>query len=591
MGAKAFARAKGGVQYQELAPVRGYQSCVEPVLHFGLGQASVVDTLEVSWPNGAYTILTNVKVDQLLKLKADDAGALRPTRAEAAPLFEEAAVARGLDWSHREDLYDDFQLEPLLPHKQSEHGPLLGVGDANGDGRDDLFAGGAHGQSGMLWLQQPDGNFERAPSQPWKMHAEQEELGSLFFDADGDRDNDLLVLAGSSENDVRDPVFTQRLYLGDGKGGYAEAQGALPLMVTSAMRAAAADIDRDGDQDLYIGGRNTPGHYPFAPRSYLLVNDGRGHFADATQQLAPDVMGPGMVTSVKFTDMDRDGDADLLLAGEWMNVTLLRNDGGRFSNATATVGLDSTHGWWYSLATADVNADGRMDIIGGNLGWNSKFKATADHPIHIYWADFDDNGRHDIVLAKEKNGHQLPVRGRQCSSQQCPIIQERFPSYEAFAEADLEGIYTPEKLAAALHLEATMMRSTVFLQDEHGRFRAHDLPILAQMAPITGIVPLDVDGDGHLDLIVAGNNWGAEVETVRYDAGTGLVLKGDGTGNFRPMTIARSGFFAWGNVKDLALLKTGPHGAPLIVVANNNDRLQAFQPVRSSGALTALAPR
>ena len=591
LGAKAYARVKGSVQYQELYPVRGYQSCVEPLLHFGLGAATTVDTLEIEWPNGAFRLLTNVKVDQVLKLDQSDASAVRPSRVDVVPLFEETAAARGLNWTHHENPYDDFKLEVLLPHKQSENGPLLGVGDANGDGLDDLFSGAGHGQSAQLWLQNSNGTFAEASKQPWKEHAQQETLGSVFFDADGDGDQDLLTVIGGSESDLREAIYTQRLYTNDGKGNYAEANGALPPMMTSAMRAAAADIDADGDMDLYIGGRITPAHYPFAPRSYLLVNDGKGHFQDATQQLAPDAMGPGLVTSVVFADIDNDKDPDLLLAGEWMNITILRNDQGHFTNVSALAGSADTHGWWSSLAVADVNGDGHPDLIGGNLGWNSKFKATPEKPVHVYWADFDGNGRHDIVLAKEKNGHQLPVRGRQCSSQQCPMIADKFKTYEEFAKADLSMIYTPEKLEKALHLSATFMRSAVFINDGHGKFTPMLLPNLAQTAPITGIVPFDVNGDGKLDLVVAGNNWGAEVETVRYDAGTGLVLLGDGTGSFTPMSIAQSGFFAFNNVKDLALVRTGKGKEPLIVVANNNDPLQAFAPKQPTSSLSALSPR
>ncbi len=589
LGAKAIVRVRGSVQYQELYPVRGYQSSVDPVLHFGLGTAEVVDTLEIHWPDGSYTLMEQVKADRRLALQQEDASAVRPMAATEQPLFDEVTLQRGLEWRHMENPYDDFKREVLLPHKQSEFGPLLGVGDANGDGRDDLFAGGAHGQASILFLQQPGGSFAPSRSQPWKEHAAQEQLGSLFFDADGDGDQDLLVLAGSNEHDVRDAIFQQRLYINNGQGDFSAAQHALPPMSTSAMRAATADVDADGDADLFIGGRTSPGYYPFPPRSYLLLNDGHGTFSDATEAIAPDAMGPGMITACAFTDLDHDRDPDLVLAGEWMPITVLRNTGGRFRNATAEFGLEGTSGWWYSLAVADVNGDGHQDLIGGNLGWNSKFQGTPEHPVHVYWADFDDNGRSDIVLAKEKGGVQLPVRGRECSSQQCPVILDRFPTYEQFAMADLQRIYTPEKLEKALHLQAGFMRSAVFLADGSGHFTPKVLPNLAQVAPINAIVPLDVNGDGILDLIAAGNNWGAEVETVRYDAGTGLILLGDNTGSFRPMPVARGGFLAGANVKDLALLRTGTDGRPLIVVANNNDVLQAFAPV--GAPLSALAPR
>ena len=586
LNTRVVLRHGGTVQYQELSPVRGYQSSVESVVHFGLGPLTAIDSVEVFWPNGKYTLLRDVKADQLVTVKQEDAGERPAPRALPTPFFASADGLLPTNWQHREDAYDDFQLEVLLPHKQSENGPMLAVGDADGDGTDDLFIGGAHGSAPALFLQQASGTFA-SKSGPWEQHKDQEQLGAVFLDADGDGDQDLLVMAGSNEQDIRSPLFTQRLYRNEGQGRFSEAMDALPPMTTSAQRAAVADIDNDGDLDIYLGGRQTPAHYPFAPRSYLLVNDGKGRFADATPQLAPTAMGPGMVTDARFADIDGDHDPDLVLSGEWMPITVFGNNGGHFENITAQCGLANTAGWWNTVTAADLDGDGDVDLVGGNLGWNSKFKADAEHPLHVYWADMDGNGRSDIVLAKEKEGKQLPVRGRECSSQQCPVIMERFPTYEAFAKADLSAIYTPERLEKALHLTATHMRSAVFLNDGSGGFTTLDLPVQAQLAPIQGIVPMDVNADGRLDLIVAGNHWGAEVETVRYDAGTGLVLLGDGKGSFAPTTIARSGFFAWGNVKDLALVRTGPDRVPTVMVANNNDRPQAFRLGRGLSALSA----
>ena len=575
----------GSVQFQELMPSRGYQSSVEPVLHFGIGDHASAD-LRVTWPDGRVSRLTSVTPGTV---NVPHGSARNMPHAPAPePLFTEAAEGLGLAHRHRENPYDDFEHEVLLPHKQSEHGPLLGTGDANGDGLTDLFVGGARDQRGTLYLQQGNGTFRPAPSQPWEMHKGREDLGSLFFDADGDGDQDLLVASGSNEVDLYYDQYGSRLYLNDGRGGFTFSETALPELQTSAMRAAAGDVDGDGDLDLFIGGRVTPGQYPRTPRSYLLLNDGAGHFADATSELAPGLEYPGLVTDCAFLDHDGDGDQDLVIVGEWMPLTFYTNEGGRLVNTTDRTGLSDTEGWWFSLAHADLDGDGDEDLFCGNIGWNSKFHGTPDHPIHLYWNDFDGNGRGDIVLAKDHKGDLVPVRGRECSSQQCPMILDRFSSYDAFANADLGEIYGSEKLGEALHLQARHMTSCVLWNEGDGRFRLQDLPMEAQRAPVMGTAIADWDRDGHLDLVIAGNMWGAEVETVRYDGGVGLLLRGDGSGSFEPVPLTRSGIFAWENAKDVALLPLGRSGAPAVVVGNNNAGLQVFRP---TGATPMLSQR
>ncbi|MEO8069339.1 MAG: VCBS repeat-containing protein [Flavobacteriales bacterium] len=571
-GAKVTVKSPAGEQYQELYPVRGYQSCVEPILHFGLGALDEAGTgveLVVVWPDGTTSGMKGVPVGSVITMDQAKATEMPGAKGRHDELmFAENPSSLGLARKHEEDPYDDFELEVLLPHQLSDLGPMLGAGDANGDDLDDLFIGGAQGQPGVLFIQQHGGTFAKAASQPWSAHAAMEDMGSVFFDTDGDGDNDLLVLSGSNEHDVRSEYFLQRLYINDGAKGFRYDAQALPAMATSAQRACAGDIDKDGDMDLFIGGRLTPAHYPFAPRSYLLRNDG-GRFTDVTESLGAALMGPGMITDCRFADVDGDKDLDLLCVGEWMSVMLFKNMQGVFIDATAEAGFSGSNGWWSSLTIADLDGDGDQDLVTGNLGWNSKFKADKEHPVHVYWADFDGNGRSDIVLSKEKDGKQLPVRGRQCSSQQCPMILEKFPTYDAFAHSDLAGIYTEEKLAKALHLEATLMLSGTWTNDGSGKFTFTPFPMIMQTSPINACIVQDVNGDGKPDLIAAGNNWGAEVETVRYDAGIGRVLLGDGHGTFTPLPPQQSGFYANGNVKDLALLRTA--SAPLLIVANNND--------------------
>ena len=586
-GARVTLRHQGSMQYQELSPVRGYQSTVEPVLHFGLGPIAMVDSVEVRWPDGRYTLLRNVRADRLMALDDRDAGPAPMHGPGPTPLLtmDPSLIPDGA--VHRDPDHDDFRLEVLLPHKMSELGPMLAVADVNGDGLDDLWMGGGRGQAPVLLLQTASGALQVARNAHPLTGEGQELLGARFIDGDGDGDQDLLVIAGSNEDDLRSMAYRHHYLRNDGTGRFTRVEDALPPMMTSGQRADAADIDGDGDLDLFLGGRQTPAHYPFAPRSYLLLNDGTGHFADATEQVAKDLMGPGLVTDARFADLDGDHDPDLVLVGEWMPVMVMMNAGGRFTNATAAAGLEGTTGWWNSLCAVDLDGDGDVDLAAGNLGWNSKFKADAAHPVHVYWADMDGNGRSDIVLAKEKAGHQIPVRGRECSSQQCPVILQRFPTYEAFANADLQAIYTPEKLGRALHRTATWMRSSVMLNDGAGRFSIRALPVEVQLGPVNGIVALDVNADGRLDLVTAGNHWGAEVETVRYDAGRGCVLLGDGKGGFTPLTPTASGFFAGGNARDVAVMRVGPRRTPTVIVAGHGDRPAAFTVGRPVSALSA----
>lgn len=573
--AKVTLKTPQGKQFQELMPTRGFQGGVDRILHFGLGDATTVEEVHVRWPDGQESVLANVKADQVLTVERSTARPAVPRPAE--PTLLVAGLPAGLAFQHQENLYDDFSRERLLPHKQSELGPGMAVGDANGDGLDDLYVGGARNQGGALFLQNANGTFTKGPAAPWAAAAGAEDVGALFFDADRDGDNDLLVTSGSNEVDNPPDNYTNRLYRNNGKGVFTFDPNALPQMGTSAMPACAADIDGDKDLDLFIGGRNIPGQYPNTPRSYLLLNDGGGTFADITESNAPAMARIGLVSGAAFDDYDGDGDADLICVGEWMPITFFENNGGRFTAANAKSGLADTDGWWSSLTVADLDGDGDRDLVCGNIGWNSKFHPSADHPLDIYWNDFDGNGHADIVLAKDYKGKTVPVRGRECSSEQCPMILNKFETYDAFANASLGQIYGEEKLGQALHLQAKHMRSAVVINLGGGRWELRDLPGMAQAGPINGSAVLDVNGDGHMDIVAVGNSWGAEVETIRYDGSTGCVLLGDGKGHFKPTTPAQSGLFAWDNARGVAHVRLGSGKQSLVVLANNNGPLQAWR--------------
>lgn len=578
LGSKVTIHTNDGIQYQELIASRGYQSSVEPLLHFGLGESEVVNEVEVRWPDNTVSTYRDLAVNELHVLRKE--GSIPYVESKPIPLMAEQKTDL---FTHEENEYDDFDNEVLLPHKLSELGPHMSAGDVNGDGFSDVFIGGARGQAGRLLLGSRSGSFRASGSQPWTTHSNSEDLGSLFFDADGDGDEDLYVVSGSNETTIHFDDYNDRLYLNDGNGVFTYSASSLPPMQTSAQRVCAGDIDGDGDMDLFVGGRGIPGQYPKPPRSYLLRNEGNAGFSDVTGDLAPELRSPGLVTDAVFSDHDRDGDPDLIMVGEWMKLTVFDNTEFGFVQKNINE-FEGTEGWWMSVAVSDIDGDGDDDILAGNIGLNNKYHPSATHPLHVYWNDFDSNGKPDIVLAKEGKDKLLPVRGRECSSEQCPMILDKFPSYNAFANASLEQVYGVENLKAGLHFVVHDFASYLLINDGKGNYDKKRLPNVAQMAPIMGAGFADFNRDGITDIALAGNMWGAEVETVRYDAGNGLILLGTADGEYEPLSAMESGFFASGNVKDLLVLQH--ENEPMILVGNNNDGMQQFMMNRKQTALS-----
>ncbi len=577
-GARVTIASGDEEQVQELQATRGFQSAVEPVLHFGLGQRTNVDLLTVQWPDGKITTMKGVQPNQLLNVDANGATHASNNASVARP-FSFAPQNLGINYMHKENPYNDFAKEILLPHKQSANGPSISTGDVNGDGLDDFYIGGASGSAGALHVQTTNGTFTIAPNPTFEADKACEDLGSLLFDADGDGDLDLYVVSGGNEVAQNSKLLQDRLYFNNGHGQYKKSAGALPEMLSSGKKVIAGDYDNDGDLDLFVGGRIVPGNYPMPARSYLLQNDG-GKFIDATKQEGPGLETPGLVTDAAFTDYDNDGDLDLFIIGEWMTLTLFNNELGdyryRYENITEHVKLNNTEGFWYSLLPGDFDNDGDIDFVAGNFGKNHKFKGSIDKPFNVYCGDFDGTGTNDIVLSSYQNGKNYPVRGRECSSEQMPFLQQKFPTYKEFAEADLVTLYTEEQLNNALHLEAKYFKSSFIRNNGDNTFTVEALPNAAQIAPVMGMVMFDINKDGHKDIIMAGNHFDAEVETVRHDAGIGMCLLGDGTGKFKPMSVMESGFYAPANVKDVQMVFVGVEKQPVILVANNNFVLQAF---------------
>lgn len=579
IGTKVAIRIGDRAQYRANDPTRGFQSSVEPMVYFGTHGAEKVDEVTVTWLDGRTQTLRNVPVDATLTVKHSEAtGTYRPPAPPQALFAELGDRIDGL-FTHKENAFDDFAREVLLPHRMSQFGPALAVADVDGDGTDDIFIGGAKGQAGALLLQKGTA-LVKAPD-AFSAQRNSEDVGATFLDADGDGDMDLFVVSGGSEYDAGAADLQDRLYINDGRGGFRMATQGLPEMRTSGSCAVAADYDGDGDMDLFVGGRVVPGQYPVAPRSYLLRNDG-GRFTDVTAEVAPDLVSPGLVTAATWTDMDGDGRLDLVVVGEWMPVMVMRNDGSTFSAIGKGLVPDKSNGWWSSVVAGDLNGDGRMDLVLGNLGLNYKYRASAEEPFEVFSDDLDGNGQRDIVLAYYQQGTRFPVRGRQCSSQQVPGIAEKFKDYNSFASSPLEKVYGNEALGNALHLQAFTFATSVLLSTPDGGHVLQPLPNAAQLSSVNGIVLGDVDGDAITDIVLAGNLYQSEVETMRNDAGIGCVLKGDGKGAFTPLSVLQSGFFAPGDVKALRPIRLADGGTG-IVVANNNGKPQLFGPRKAGG--------
>lgn len=555
-------------QTQILNPVRGYISSVERVLHFGIGNSNKVDKVEVFWNNGKYTTINNPEINKTHSISSTNSN-VAPSAENKKQLFALADDNRGISYNHTENNYNDFDIEILLPHRNSQHGPEIAVADINGDKLDDLFICGALGQKSTFYVQQKNGKFLRTDSPALSPDKGKEDVGAHFFDYDGDGDMDLYVASGGNEAPENSTRYTHRLYTNDGKGNFKNNFKAIPDIRISGKEVSSADFDGDGDLDLFVGGRLTPIKYPFAPRSYILVNN-NGVFEDKTKEIAPDLIAPGLVTDSKWFDFDGDKDLDLIVVGEWMPLLLLENKDGKLAKLESATNLQEATGWWYSVETADFDNDGDLDIVAGNLGLNYKYKASKDEPFQIWCHDFDKSGSLDIVLGYYDHGACFPVRGRTCSSQQMPFIKEKFPTFNDFANATIEDIYGSQ-LGDALNYKATTFANSYIENLGKGKFKISKLSNEMQFSCVQSMIIKDYNNDGNLDILGGGNLYTAEVETPRNDASIGFLALGDGKGNFEFQPYEKSGVFLRGDVKDMAEIKTADEKS-LVIVGLNNEK-------------------
>jgi len=577
IGSKVDIKYGNQIQTRNLSTVRGFESSVESVLHFGLGTRQLVDTIIITWPDNKKSTLTNIKANQMLAVDYNTVtlkNIEQPSKINNTIFTEISPSALDIDYKNKHVDFNDFNYERLLPRKYSEVGPGIAVGDMNGDGLEDFFVGGVYGQNGEIYLQNKNGTFNsRILSSNAKDHSQ--DAGCLLFDADGDGDLDLYVASGGNEFTDKDPRYLDRLYKNDGKGNFIIDAAALPQMLSSKSCVVAADYDGDGDLDLFVGGAVVPGLYPLAPTSYILQNN-KGQFTDVTNTNAPGLQKIGMVNSALFTDIDNDGKPDLIVVGDWMPISIFKNENGKLINSTTASGLQNTEGWWQSIVSGDFDNDGDMDYIIGNWGLNTPYKASVKEPVSVCFNDFDHNGSMDPIVCYYQEGVNYPVAPWDFIVEQIPSLRKKFPTYASYAAASMEKILATLDVKDMQTLTCKNLHSVYLQNDGNNKFTIKQLPAEAQFAPIFGMLAEDINQDGNPDLVTVGNFYGTEVITGNYDASQGLVMFGDGKGNFKAAGINATGFIADKNAKAIVKIQN-INKSPLFIVTQNSDSVKVFK--------------
>ncbi|PKA83568.1 VCBS repeat protein [Ulvibacter sp. MAR_2010_11] len=570
IGAKVYIKTGSTTQLQEQQLTRGYESSVSPKLTFGLGAYDEIDEIMVLWPDGKVSKISNPKANKLIAIEYASAKNDNIALGSITSMKQTINPSQlGIDYVHKENDFNDYSLQLLIPQKQSTKGTGIVKADVNKDGLDDFFVGNAAGAPAALYVQNSNGAFTKTNEALWQAEAKYEDANALFFDADGDGDQDLYVVSAGYELSATSPLLQDRLYVNDGAGTFSKSN-ALPKMLTSGKSVAAGDFDGDGDLDLFVGGNVIPGKYPVSPRSYLLKNE-NGSFIDVTT--ANGVLAEiGMVSDALFTDYDNDKDLDLLVVGEWMAPVIFTNTNGSFQKLEAISGFEQKEGWWFSGIAGDFDGDGDQDYVLGNIGKNNKFQPKEDKPIYIYGKDFDNNGTFDVALSKINNGKLVPVRGKECSSEQNPFLLDKIQTYKEFASLEMKDIYGEDQLQNAYQCTAYAFESMYAENLGNGKFKLTKLPNDAQTGPTLSFVTGDFNRDGNLDIMGIGAIYDAEVETIRYDANFGYVLLGDGKNGF---TYSKSHDpFINSDAKDITQINI--KGKPHYFVVSNNAPLEIF---------------
>ncbi|NRB28540.1 MAG: VCBS repeat-containing protein, partial [Roseibacillus sp.] len=578
LGANVWVQSGGRLQKRGLQPATGFLSSNQPVLQFGLGASEKIDHITVKWQRGHVQRFENLQAGRTYLIEEPSTAPPKWTRPARGPTLYAPVNSPSLrKIAHRETPYDDFTRQPLLPYKHSQLGPGMAWHDVDGDGDADCYLSGGAGQPGLLSLNEGKGTFRQASIPDLTGHAASEDLGAIFFDANSDGSNDLYVVSGGVECKPGSQLLRDRLYLNDGTGRFAHAPAALPDLRDSGSCVVGADYDRDGDLDLFVGGRVIPGTYPETPASRLLRNDstpGSARFTDQTASVKG-LQQAGLVSGALWSDANGDGWIDLLVCCEWGPVKVFLNNEGKLVEATAESGLATHLGWWKGIAGSDLDGDGDLDYVVTNQGNNTPYQATQEKPELLYYGDFDGSGKKRIVEAKFEGQTCYPRRGFSCSSGAIPVLRKRLKTFDNFARSTLGDLYG-NSLSDSLRLEVNTLESCVLLNDGIARFTVRPLPRGAQFSPSQGVLLSDLDADGHVDCVLAQNFFGAQPEIGLLDSGLSLLLHGRGTGDFVASGPARSGIGVPGAATAITSADLNLDGRPELVFAVNSSPLMIF---------------
>jgi hypothetical protein len=564
-------------QYQELYPVRGFQSTVTGDILFGIENNSAISQAKIIWPNGKETILQNINADQTININEAEAKNAEESAKKITRLFTDVTDKTGLNFRHKENDFIDFKSEPLLPYQLSKQGPALAKADVNGDGLEDIFLGGAIGQSGELFLQTKEGKFVQSSSQPWVTDSSSEDVNAVFFDANNDGFADLYVVSGGNEYDDGSPEYQDRLYINNGKGNFTKATDALPQMLSSKCAVAAGDFDNDGYIDLFIGGRGLPGSFPLPSKSYLLHNDSKNgavHFTDVTDSVCSALRLPGMITAACWADINNNHYPDLLIAGDWMPVMLFNNDKGKLKDISVEAGLKNTNGMWASLTPADVDGDGKIDFIVGNSGYNDQFKASEKEPMTMYVADFDNDGLIDPIVCYYIEGKSYPMASKDELLDEIPSLKKKYVHYSDYADATINDIFSKQQLSKAKTFSCNQLASGILFNNGDEHFEFKPFPLQAQFSKMYSAITDDFDNDGENDILIAGNFFSYKTELGKDDSGLGLLIKADKNRNIQTIDPSESGCYIDGDVRAMTEIKND--FGKFIVIAKNNDKVQVL---------------